>query len=308
MIDILMATYNGAKFIGTQIDSILNQNYKEWKLYIRDDGSKDNSVEIIKSYQEKYPEKIILIEDEKRGLGAKLNFAELLKYSKSEYCMFCDQDDFWLENKISSTLEKMKLIEETSVHNTPILVHTDLKVVDEDLEIINNSFFEYQKLNYVFKDLNHLLVQNNITGCTMMMNRPLLDMIDEVPAECIMHDWWIGLVASAFGKIGYLSEPTILYRQHGNNEVGAHKYNSIGYLKNKASNINKINNSINDSIKQANKFYDKFGSKLDDKDKKVVNLFVEIRNKNIISRKNCVIKNKFLKSGFVRNIGYLTFI
>ena len=101
MVDILMATYNGGKYIAEQIDSILNQNYNDWKLYIRDDGSKDNTVNIVKEYIEKYPDKIILIEDGRRNLGPKLNFGELLKISKSEYCMFCDHDDVWMEDKVS---------------------------------------------------------------------------------------------------------------------------------------------------------------------------------------------------------------
>ena len=136
MIDILMATYNGGKYISEQINSILNQTYKEWTLYIRDDGSKDNTVDIIDDYCKKYPGKIIRIKDDKLGLGAKLNFSELMKYSKSNYCMFADQDDVWLNTKIEDTMNKM--IEAENIHGkeTPILVHTDLKVVDGNLNII----------------------------------------------------------------------------------------------------------------------------------------------------------------------------
>ena len=308
MIDILMATYNGGKYISEQINSILNQTYKEWTLYIRDDGSKDNTVDIIDDYCKKYPGKIIRIKDDKLGLGAKLNFSELMKYSKSNYCMFADQDDVWLNTKIEDTMNKM--IESENVHGkeTPILVHTDLKVVDGNLNIINESFWRYQNLNKDNKSLNTLLVQNNITGCTMMMNKSLMKLGVKVPKDCIMHDWWIGLIASGLGKIYTVDKPTMLYRQHGNNEVGAHKYNSIKFIKNKAKDIEKINKSINDGILQATAFYDEYKEKLSKSNQNTVYNFSQLRKKGPITRKLSIVTNKFYKSGLIRNISYFIFI
>ena len=308
MLDILMATYNGEKYIAEQIESILNQTYKEWILYIRDDGSKDNTKNIINDYCKRYPEKIIHVKDNKSGLGAKLNFAELMKYSKSDYCMFADQDDVWLNTKIEDTMNKM--IEAENIHGkeTPILVHTDLKVVDGNLNIINESFWRYQNLNKDNKSLNTLLVQNNITGCTMMMNKSLMKLGVKVPKDCIMHDWWIGLIASGLGKIYTVDKPTMLYRQHGNNEVGSHKYNSIKFIKNKAKDIEKINKSINDGILQATAFYDEYKEKLSKSNQNTVYNFSQLRKKGLITRKLSIVTNKFYKSGLVRNISYFIFI
>ena len=262
MVDILMATYNGEKYIKEQIESILNQTYKDWILYIRDDGSKDNTKSIINDYCKRYPKKIIHVKDNKVGLGAKLNFAELMKYSKSEYCMFADQDDVWLNTKIEDTMNKMIDAEHIHGKKIPILVHTDLKVVDGNLNIINESFWKYQNLNKDNKSLNTLLVQNNITGCTMMMNKSLVKLGVKVPKDCIMHDWWVGLIASGLGKIYTVDKPTMLYRQHGNNEVGAHKYNSIQFIRKKAKNIDKINKRIDEGILQASAFYDHYRKKI----------------------------------------------
>ncbi|SCH20745.1 Chondroitin polymerase [uncultured Clostridium sp.] len=308
MIDILMATYNGEKYVSEQIESIINQTYSDWKLFIRDDGSKDNTLSVIKEYANKYPEKIVVIEDGKRGLGAKLNFAELMKYSKNDYCMFADQDDFWINEKIQLTFDEMKRLEEKYSKNTPILVHTDLKVVDSNLNILNESFWEYQKLDANKRALNNLLVQNNITGCTMMMNRKLMEMSTNIPQGCIMHDWWIGLVASCFGQIGIVNKQTMLYRQHGGNEVGAHNYKSLKYYTSKLSNVNKITKSINDTLVQAKSFYDVYKNDLTKEQKNTLIEFYSLKDKGLIGRKASVVKNKFYKNGLARNIGYFIFI
>lgn len=308
MIDILMATYNGETYISNQIESILNQNYSNWKLYIRDDGSKDRTNEILNEYEQKYPEKIKIVRDSKKGLGAKLNFCELLNYSTSDYCMFSDQDDIWFENKIEITLKKMKEAENKYGDKAPILVHTDLKVVDKNLNLINDSFWKYQNLKPNYKELNYLIVQNNITGCTMMMNRKLAKISKNIPENSIMHDWWIGLVASGLGHIEYINEQTILYRQHGNNEVGAHNYNSKEYIINKLLSKNKIKSSINEAILQAEIFLKNYNDILTKNNKELLYLFTNINKKNILKRKLLIIKNKIYKQGIKRIIGYLIFI
>ena len=179
---------------------------------------------------------------------------------------------------------------------------------DVELNVINDSFWKYQNLNPNAIQMNELLVQNNVTGCTMMLNKSLLDLSKDIPSKCIMHDWWIALVASCFGKIETLNESTILYRQHGNNEVGAHKYRSLDFIKSKIKNINKIKNSINATILQGNEFRNIFSNILNDKNKYIIDEFCELKNKNTIYKKISVIKNKFYKNGLVRNIAYLIFI
>lgn len=307
MVDILMATYNGEMYISQQIESIVNQTYKEWILYIRDDGSNDKTISILEKYKNMYPEKIFIIRDNKRGLGAKMNFAELMKYSTNDYCMFADQDDIWLEDKIEKSMNEMNKMEEKFGKNRPLLVHTNLKVVDKELNVIDNSFWRYQNLNPDNKKLNYLLVQNNITGCTMLMNKELIKFSIDIPVKCIMHDWWIGLVAAAKGEISYIEYPTILYRQHGNNEVGAHKYNSKDYFKQKVNNINNIKESINNGFIQAQCFYEKFNDIVDIDNKVLLEKFLNLKNINLISRKISIIKNKFYKQGFTRKVSYLLF-
>ncbi|MDU3338237.1 glycosyltransferase family 2 protein [Paraclostridium bifermentans] len=307
MVDVLMATYNGEDYIEEQIESILNQSYTKWKLYIRDDGSTDNTLQIIEKFSIKYPEKIFLVKDDKKGLGAKGNFKELMRYSSNDYCMFSDQDDIWLKDKIEKSFEKIKSLEELYGIDTPILVHTDLRVVDENKKIINNSFWKYQNLNPNNIQLRKLLVENIVTGCTMIINKPLLNLSKNIPKESVMHDSWIALVASAKGKVYSLDEQTILYRQHSKNEVGAKSVKGIGFIQ-KNLNQEKINLSINNSIGQASKLYEIFNEELTETDKQILKTFKNIRKHRYLKRKYIVIKYKFYKNDFKRRLGYLIFI
>lgn len=217
MIDILMASYNGADYIEKQIDSILHQTYQEFLLWIRDDGSSDRTMEILNRYEKEYPEKIRIIRDGKGNLGVRLNFNELLQYSKQEYCMFCDQDDIWLPEKIEKTLRKMQEIEQ----GRPAFVFTDLMLIDEKDRVISDSMWEYAGVNPKETSLSKLLYQNVATGCTVMINRALVRLAGTIPAECDMHDYWLALLAASFGVIDYLPEPLIQYRQHMGNQIGS---------------------------------------------------------------------------------------
>ena len=294
MVDIIMATYNGSKYIEQQIDSIISQTYTNWRLYIRDDGSTDNTVEIIKRYLKKYKNKIILIEDEKKGLGSKMNFAELMKYVESDYCMFADQDDFWLEDKVEVSLKKMKELENKLI-DKPILVHSDLKVVDENLNIINESFFKYQNINPEHNKLNNLFVWNTVTGCTAMLNRELIRLCKNIPENCVMHDWWIALVASSMGMIYTIRDQTILYRQHSNNTLGAVGYEkkiNISRVLDKIKN-GKYTNYFNDIFKQVESFYLQYNNVLPKYNKELTEKFIKLKKQNLLQRKISVIKNNF---------------
>jgi len=231
---ILLATYNGEKYLFEQLESIICQTYTNWQLIVHDDNSRDNTVSIIKRYEKEYPNKIIFLDDNVSCGGAKENFTYLLNSidDNFDYVMFCDQDDIWLDNKIEVTLQKMIEVENNHI-NKPILIHTDLKVVDEKLNIISDSMFKYQKLNIIYQNsIYDLAIQNIITGCTMMINAKLAFLSKYIPQDAVMHDWWISLITlKNQGKIAFLKESTILYRQHSSNEVGSKKINIFYYIK-----------------------------------------------------------------------------
>ncbi len=237
-IQILLATYNGSRFVEEQLESICRQKLPDeatMSLLVSDDNSTDDTLSLVEPFFQKglngnYIVKLNQEVNFESLTGACGNFSFALNQCSSEHIMFCDQDDYWLENKISLTLKKMKEVEDVYGKDTPILIFTDLSVVDENLEIIAPSFFSYQSMEAAWSDkLSQLMIQNVAPGCTMMVNRALLDIALPIPKEAVMHDWWLMLVANAFGKVEYVNEPTILYRQHGNNQVGAQnlKFNKL---------------------------------------------------------------------------------
>lgn len=219
-IDILMATYNGEKYLKEQIESILNQTYTNFRLIISDDCSKDNTRQIIKEYAQK--DKRIISYFQEKNLGYVKNFEFLLTKVENEIYMLSDQDDFWLANKIEHTYNKMK---ETNAD----LVFTDLEVVDRDLNMMNSSFNDYMKLTRKIKkyknDYRLQYLYNCVTGCTLMSKKKFLNLILPLPTESkyAIHDTWIACTVANNGKIEYLDEKTIKYRQHGTNQVGTDK-------------------------------------------------------------------------------------
>jgi glycosyltransferase involved in cell wall biosynthesis len=223
-IEILLATFNGEQMIKPQLDSLLRQTHQDWLLLAHDDGSTDSTPAILKEYESRYPEKFFLFDDGVRTGGAKNNFAHLMSKSTAPYVMFCDQDDIWFPDKIESTLALMKEIE-SACPGRPVLVHTNLEVVDARLNTISKSMFQTHRISMA-PDLRELLIRNNVAGCTMMINRVALQTSLPMPDEALMHDWWVALkVLSNDGRIGFIEKPTMYYRQHGSNVSGAVKMN-----------------------------------------------------------------------------------
>ncbi|MGN0301580.1 MAG: glycosyltransferase family 2 protein [Anaerotardibacter sp.] len=222
LVDIVMATYNGEKYISEQIESIQSQTYSNWRLLISDDCSGDRTLEIIRNYAEK-DERIIILPQKKNG-GAKENFFYATKYSDfSEYVMFCDQDDVWDSDKVSFTLGKMLSAELEYGSDLPILVCTDMRVVDENLNELHESCFELFRANIDRLDFRVFLGTSFLAGCAMMSNRKLIDLFNRTQNldGVFLHDWWIALIASAFGKIFVVKKATNSYRQHESNVMGA---------------------------------------------------------------------------------------
>ena len=309
VVAIVMATYNGEKYLKEQIESILNQTYKDFVLYIRDDNSTDSTNKIINEYTEKYPNKIIQVKDDKVARGACKNFMYLLEYvyslNKHDIYMFSDQDDFWLENKVEITVNRYN---EVSNKEQPILIHTDLNVVDSKLELINKSFLKYSNLDSDCKEFNKYLIQNNVTGCTTLVNQKLVDMVNFKINDLCMHDWYFALLASAFGQVIFINKSTINYRQHGNNVLGAKKVKGICGIYNKLIKNNTIKKDLSRVFKQAESFKENHYQELNEKNKKIIDDFCKIKDSNKIKKIIIINKNKFYKQGIIRKIGEIIFI
>lgn len=305
MIDILMATYNGEKYIRDQLDSIINQTFTDWTLFISDDYSNDKTMDILKLYQRKYPNKIIIHNNDSSVRSAKDNFFNLIKYVKNKYVMFSDQDDIWLPDKIEVTLREMKKMEELYGSNIPLLVHTDLCVVDADLRMIDKSLLHMQDINYNRNTLSNLLVSNIVTGCTMMVNDQIIALLGRKPDYYIMHDWWLGMVAAAFGKIGFINKATILYRQHEHNCEGAKNIKSIKFLYKKFMDTYVYSKATNDTYMQAMSFFIIYQNQLSKDLADLLLCYSKYPQYNFFRKIFCALKYNFFKNNIFRIVGQL---
>ncbi len=301
-VDVLLATYNGEKYLNELIDSIFDNDYPNFKILIRDDGSTDNTIKIIEKYLNDFPDKIRLIQDNKR-LGTKGNFLELLKHSDAKYTMFADQDDYWLKDKISTTIAYLQNHE---IDKLPLLVHTDLMVTDKDLNVVSESFVTTEQIKTYRSDLNNLLSENIATGCTIGINKMLREMVKYNDINNIrMHDWWLVLIASCFGKVVFINKPTIKYRQHGNNEVGSVETSSLKYVANRVGNSEKTSKSINDNYKQAEELLNCYKSKLSSQQLELLNHFIDTKGCGILTKLKVFNKYHLWRSSLLKSIGLL---
>lgn len=227
-IAILLSTYNGEKYITEQLQSLLNQTLQAFTIYIRDDGSLDDTLKICQKFRQLNPSKIVITEDDKDNIGAKQSFDALLCSVESTYYMFCDQDDVWLSHKVSDSLEFFK--SKLSSDNKPMLIYTDAMIVDSKLAVMHFSLIKYQGKNPNLTFKNSIF--NGVAlGCTMFFNHALKEVACPISEQAVMHDSWITKVAITVGEVHYLDVPTIKYRQHDNNIYGLRKVNILKKIK-----------------------------------------------------------------------------
>lgn len=226
MISILMSTYNGAAYIAEQLDSIVAQSVQDWELIVRDDGSADGTQEILREY-ERQDARIRVVEDTERR-GAMRSFEWLLEhYGRGEYVAFADQDDVWLPNKLRVCMETMLKSEQQYGSDTPIVVHTDLVVVDSKLRVVAESFWKYTfiKPNVLNRHAEYLAIGNSVTGCTMMFNQAARRVSLPLGERALMHDAAIAISTMLnHGRVVPVYVQTMWYRQHGDNVAGAVAY------------------------------------------------------------------------------------
>ncbi len=220
---VLLAAYNGAVYLEDQLRSLVNQSCEDFVCFIHDDGSGDGTDRVIEKFCVAYPDKFVYMGSGRCG-GAKQNFMYMLKEIQADYIMFCDQDDYWMEDKIWQSLKRMEAGSDEYGKETPLCVYSDVKVVDSDLNLIAPSYFEYMGKNPDANGLIDLLKTNVTVGCTMMINSALRDEAIGLRniENIFMHDWWCALLCSLTGEFLCIREPLVLYRQHEGNTVGAH--------------------------------------------------------------------------------------
>lgn len=218
---VLLATYNGIKYLPELLDSLLAQSYCDFTVFIHDDGSNDGTQALLKDYADSNKQIVIL--DYESQHGAKENFFSLLKRVEAPYYMFCDQDDIWHADKIEKALLAVSSKETEVGKDLPVCVYSDLRVIDENRNLINESFFEMEGIYPEFlEDFNHAGASNFATGCTMLFNHKAKDVMHPKTELSTMHDSWIALSVMKYGGVVFpIREALIEYRQHSSNTLGA---------------------------------------------------------------------------------------
>ncbi len=313
MVDILLATFNGEKYLREQLDSLLDQTYQKIRILIHDDGSSDGTVDIIKEYVSNFPSKISFIDDGSFFGDPARNFAHLIKQSTADYIMFSDQDDVWNSDKVRVMLGAMKVAEkryrddEKKTYGAlPLLVFSDYELVDVDLNPIKVDEKKLEVAKH-YTTFNRLIVQNYVSGCTMMINRAAALLFGEYDDRMDMHDWWIALYVSAMGRVMHLPSKLMKYRQHSENTVGAKNIKSFKYRISKIMNP-ETKNGKNDAFSAMDLMNERFGDILPDKSKEMVDVFISMKTMSKPARIKTLLKYKFLKSDVIRALGQIVYI
>lgn len=220
-VDILMATYNGASFLQEQVESIRGQDHRNWRLLVHDDGSRDQTLAILREFVA-IDERIVLIEDEQKGLGAARNFLHLLGYADAPYVFFADQDDVWLPSKVSRQLAGFPR------HDVPSVQYCNgYYLVDDRIEQRFVNRLHPRKLN------EQLFLNGGIVGCSMVMNRAMQRLVLPAPQYVAMHDHLLVTAALTFGELHYVDVPLFYYRQHSHNVTGKQERRLFAHIKGK---------------------------------------------------------------------------
>ncbi|CAM3628340.1 glycosyltransferase family 2 protein [Deinococcus frigens] len=301
-IDIVLATYNGERYLHEQIQSLLTQTVT-CGILCHDDGSSDTTEVILQKYTLE-EERFKVISHHSLG-GASQNFSFLLENSEADYVLCSDQDDIWLPDKIACLLKAMHFYESVYGNDMPLLAHSDLCVIDAHGNLMDKSFWNYQHLNPEWGDqFNLILTQNVVTGCSMLVNRALINKSMPIPREAIMHDWWLALVACSFGKIIWIPEATILYRQHNNNAVGAKRFDAR-YIASKLSMFGEMQTSLNLTAAQAAVFAENFPTS---RHAAQAARYAQLPDMNYWQRRQTIVRERFFKVGTLRNLAWVGLI
>ncbi len=219
-ISIALCTFNGERFLDKQLESLARQTLPPLEIVVCDDGSTDGTVAAVTRFARRAPFPVRLFANVKH-LGIKGNFEKALARCRGRYIALADQDDVWNKEKLSELFGEMEKVQATRGNDKPILIHSDMTVVDKDGEVIHGSYFRLRGLRRRHRQpLGELVAQNYVTGCTTLINRPLLDLVLPIPAGAPIHDWWIALVAAASGVVRTVPRPLVHYRAHSANAVG----------------------------------------------------------------------------------------
>lgn len=311
-IDILLSTYNGADYLPALLTSLESQTFQDWRLIVRDDGSSDTSMNIVSVWAGQRHHSVEFVTDGFGPLGACGSFGALLEHSQAPYFALCDQDDVWLPTKLAALLKCMQVAEARRGAATPILAHSDLTVVDSFLHPVHRSFRVCKGFPTAPATLPKLVLQNRVTGCASLGNGSLRGAALPVPNGSMMHDWWLAMVAAAFGEIVEHPSSLVLYRQHDENVVGTRSWGpwtlALRAARQPLDVISEGKLHVARTQARAKSFVQRFAGQLDPETEALLCAYGHLSECGSWTRKAFLFRNGMWTSSPVANLGLLAVI
>jgi len=307
-VTILLSTFNGERFVEEQLESIWAQSMSDFKLVVRDDGSSDETMKILRAAERQHPDDMLVWSDDGQRLGAKESFARLLEVADTPYVAFSDQDDRWVPQKLQHQLEVVRAGEDRFGADTPILCCSDAVVTDAALNTIAPSYFDEHRIDLSPSEnrpLPALMLRNHAIGATTMMNIALARRARPVPPSAVMHDWWCALIAAALGQVLVIPTPLVHYRQHGANVIGSRPRSAPANLRRLRSELSRHSNALSESAGQCAELLNRCGFEMRRQDKAAAEAFASVRFKSGVLRMIALVRSGVLKRGAVINTFHL---
>lgn len=281
---IAMATYNGERYISEQLDSILSQTIKPAQIIVSDDRSTDKTPDILKAYTQSG---MVNFSVNMNNQGVIANFKNAVSLVDGPgYIALSDQDDIWLPEKLQVLLDRLKAIDDGQ---TPAMVYSDLTVVDRSGQVLNPSFWNELGQDGYRHCLQTLLFGNFVTGCTILMNKKMAELLKTMPLDVPMHDAWLALIAFSFGKVDVESQPLVHYRKHENNVAHNEDYRKPSRLQRWMGHINSIifgdKEYLGPELEIAEKFYKLFHNRLNSDQKGMFEKFLALKGRSFLVKK-----------------------
>lgn len=304
MIDVLLSTYNGEKYLDDFLRSLDAQKYRSFRVLVRDDGSSDGTVARLEKFAAEASVEFLFSPDSGAHLGVVQSFGSLLRQSTAPYVMFADQDDIWHSGKIGAMLEHIRRAEAERSPETPLLLHADLRVCGSKGEVLASSHVQSQKLSPDRNSLAQLCIQNNVTGCAVILNRALRERVRfPMPQDTLCHDWYLALLGSVAGEVIFVDEIYTDYRKHDSNVYGHRKYSPALCIKQFLGGREALDHRLQLTQKQALAFLEQYGDILSEDDRECLRIWGNIKQYPKSERLRLCRKLGLRKNTFLRTLG-----
>lgn len=308
MVSVLLAAWNGEPYLPAQLSSLRGQSCTDFRVLWRDDGSSDGTRQLL-SDMSAADGRFQPAQGPKRNLGAIGSFLTLMAQDDAPCTALCDQDDVWRPDKLARCLDALREAEAVFGADTPLLVHHDCRVVDADGAVLHGSFFRHQGWDGKANTLPRLLTQNNVTGCTCVMNAALRRLVTQhAQAERLfMHDWFIALTAAAFGRIVFVDEALADYRQHGANVMGASRKGLMSRAVSALKSPAKARERIALTYRHARMFREAFGEALPREAAEVIDGYLAIEGLPKMKRVAAIRRGGYWMQSTIARMGQRVF-